>query len=266
METTEPKTLDLSFQDYTQRQLHEISLEGIQASVNQISPSGHFSFRNSNWVPEPYEGFAILSMTQDNPGNVHLNERLKELQIEIESIFNHPGTFYSLPTVSYHQTIANTLSAERFQKHIKVPGLEKDYPEIIGNAFRKIHSFNENEPIRMSMVGLSIFRTAIGILGIFKKEDDYFRILRFRQKFYSNHPLQELGIRMTRPFIGHITLGYFEKVPDPGEAQLLSNKIQELNHELFKVPPVFFISQAGLRKYLNLSQFDRKDEFPYHSF
>jgi len=266
METTEPGTLDLSFQDYTQRQLHEISLEGIQASVPKIMPSGHFTYKNSYWDPEPYEGFAILSMIQDNPGNHVLDEKLREIQIEIASVFQNPGSYYSLPPASYHQTIANTLSAERFQKHIQIPGLEKEYPEIIENSFRKIRSYHENEPIRMSMVGLSIFKTAIGILGIFKKEEDYLRILRFRQKFYSHHPLQELGVRMTRPFIGHITLGYFEKSLLDSEAESLSRKVQELNEEIFTAPPVFFISQAGLRKYQNLSQFDRKDDFPYHHF
>jgi len=266
MESTELGTLDLSFDQYTQRQLIEISPEILEKSIQEVRPSGHFQYLDTYWEPQLYEGFAIISMLEDNPGNHVLDEKLREIQKEIGKTIQDTGSYYSLPPSSFHQTIANTLSAERFYKHVKVPGLEQEYPEIIQNSFRKIRSYHENEPIRMSMVGLSIFKTALGILGIFKKEDDYLRILNFRQKLYSYHPLQELGVRMTRPFIGHITLGYFEKALNETNSKNLLKLVEEINADLFNAPPVFFITQTGLRKYQTLAQFDRKDHFPYHKF
>jgi len=266
MESTQLKSMDLSFLDYTQRQLSEISPEGLHRGLSQLEVSGHFHFSNQTWTSNSYEGFAIISMVTDNPGNQSLMDQIIQIRNQIESAFIKEGSFYSLPVSSYHQTLANTLSAEKFQTRIGIPGKEKDYTEIIRNSFHKIRSYHENEPIRMSMVGLSLFKNAIGLLGIFKKEEDYKRILNFREKFYGFQPLQEYGVQMTRPFIGHITLGYFEKQLLEVEKENLNQVLLKINQELFKSPPFFFISQTSLRRYHSLSEFYREDFFPVHQF
>jgi hypothetical protein len=104
------------------------------------------------------------------------------------------------------------------------------------------------------------------VLGIFEKETDYQRILRFRSGFYSDPVLAALDVRMTRPFIGHITLAYIERDLTGQQRQQLAEAVHALNRQLKAVEPIFSIFSTGLRRYEHLSSFLRKDNFPRYHF
>ena len=84
----------------------------------------------------------------------------------------------------------------------------------------------------MRLIGLSIFGTALGLLGVFENEVDYCRILDFRSAFYSDPGLQALDIRMTRPFIGHITLAYIESDLHAWQREKLAAAVHNINRSL----------------------------------
>jgi hypothetical protein len=167
-----------------------------------------------------------------------------------------------LSVESFHQTVANTVSADRFEKNIAAAGLEDQYPQIIEQAFNAIHLPDFSEPVKMKMVGLSIFGTAIGLLGIFENKTDYERIANFRKDFYLNDRLAQLDVKMTRPFIGHITLTYIEHPLSEEEKQQLSNTILALNGQLTKEENYFYLSNTTLRQYNNLGTFYTQNNYP----
>jgi hypothetical protein len=109
---------------------------------------------------------------------------------------------YPLPADSFHQTIANTLSAERFVEHIVDTGLSSTYPQIITEAMAQIAPVSVLEPIAMRLIGLSVFGSAIGMLGVFENEKNYQRILAFRRQLYDNPALQAIGIRAPVHLLG----------------------------------------------------------------
>jgi len=115
------------------------------------------------------------------------------------------------------------------------------------------------------MAGLSIFGTAIGILGVFENADDYNRILSFRTNFYNDEQLAQLDVKMTRPFIGHITLTYIEQNLNKNQKDHLADVINELNETLTEEENYFYISCTGLRSYHHLAEFIKKDNYPVHS-
>jgi len=262
----EPATsiCDLSFEAYNKRQLYEVSAERNRERALNTKPAGNFVYNNNLWEPNEYEGFAVVSMLNENPDNEVLANRLAEIQKELQYNLQPTYAFYQLPAESFHQTVANTLSDDRFKQHILEAGLEKTYPSMIDDAFENIPQIEKEEPIRMKMAGLSIFGTAIGILGIFENEDDYNRITHFRSGFYSDHQLSQLDVKMTRPFIGHITLAYIEHILNKNQKDHLAVVINEINESLKFEENYFNISVTGLRRYHHLAHFIKQDNFPAH--
>ncbi|MFM9837803.1 MAG: hypothetical protein ACKVOQ_06025 [Cyclobacteriaceae bacterium] len=257
---------DLLFDDYNRRQSLEVSIDSINQSSFNTKQAGHFIFENDFWSPLPYEGFAVVSMLDEDKVNEPLSNRLVGLQKDLRLVVEPSNGFYFLPPESFHQTIANTLSADRFNKHIVETGLEVAYPDLVKKAFETIPVFQLNQPIRMKMIGLAVFGTAIGILGIFENESEYKAITQFRSAFYNDAGLSQLDVKMTRPFIGHVTLAYIESDLDVNQESQLAHAMNEINESLKSEMNYFAISSAELRRYHHLAEFTRKDNFPIFRF
>jgi hypothetical protein len=255
---------DMSFADYDKRQLFEISVDRNKQRALGAKPAGNFCYHDNSWHPQEYEGFAIVSMLSDNEGNEPLTARLVQIQQELQYNLPPQSAFYYLPSQSFHQTVANTLSADRFKNNILYAGLEEAYPGMVKNAFNHIPVAEGLEPIKMKMVGLSIFGTAIGILGIFENEDHYNRIANFRTGFYADEQLAGLYVKMTRPFIGHITLAYIENSLNINQKKHMPGVISEINQALSQEENYFNISNTGLRRYHHLAEFIKQDNYPVY--
>jgi len=256
---------DIPFEEYNKRQLYEVSAERTRERAFNAKPAGNFLYNGSAWLPQEYEGFAVVSMLSENEGNEPLATRLGEIQKELQYNLQPTYAFYQLPAESFHQTVANTLSADRFKNNILNAGLEEAYPKMISDVFNSIPNAENDVPIFMKMVGLSIFGTAIGMLGVFENEDSYNRIISFRSGFYSDNQLAKLDIKMTRPFIGHITLAYIEHLLNKNQKDHLATVINEINESLSQERNYFNISNTGLRRYHHLAEFIKQDSYPVKS-
>lgn len=257
---------ELSYATYQERQQRETTQAQLHHRASQLHEAEHFAYQQGQWERRPYEGYAILSMVDTNPGNNGLRESLQTMQARMQACFNDPAAFFPLPVESFHQTVANTLSAGRFHEHIVANGLVDDYPSLVRQAFSTIPPATETSPIQMRLVGLSLFSSAIGILGTFDNEADYDRILLFRERFYADEALNRLTVRRTRPFIGHITLAYLGALLSDGEKNRLVATCADINQALVTEPLFFTISTTELRSYPNLAQFDTKPGYPVYSF
>src|SRR5579872_5187441 len=132
--TTATARVDLAFDEYTARQYRELDEDRLLERAMQLRPSGNFRYEGMNWQPRPYPGFAVISMVDEYPGNGALRGILTAAQKGLIERCPWEGAIYLLPPDSFHQTVANMLSAERFVKQIVEPGLEGEYPEIVARA------------------------------------------------------------------------------------------------------------------------------------
>ena len=255
---------DMPFEEYNQRQLHEISADRNKERALSAKPAGNFYYNGTIWQPLEYEGFAVVSMLSSHHDNKSLTARLLKIQEELHYNLSPQNAFYQLPAESFHQTVANTLSADRFKKYILNAGLEGSFPAMVSDVFDELPVAKAGESIRMKMVGLSVFGTAIGILGIFEDEDDYNRIVKFRSGFYGDQQLAKLDVKMTRPFIGHITLAYVEHDLTKNQKDHLASVINEINESLLYEENYFTIADTGLRRYHHLAEFLKQDNYPIH--
>ncbi len=277
---------DLSLADYMARQFRELEPGRLLERAMTARCSGNFRYNGgaayggsasngipahsgpvpvgSAWAPQPYPGFAVVSMVDEDPGNERLPDALEAIQAELLGRCPWEGALYPLPAASFHQTVANTLSEERFLRYIVRPGLEGMYPDLVAEAFERmpVHPVLE---LPMRLIGLSLFGTALGMLGVFEHAADYGRVLDFRSAFYANVGLQALDIRMTRPFIGHITLAYIEADLTARQREELAAAVHTINRSFGNTVPVFDLARCGLRRYHHLSAFLREADYPqYH--
>ncbi|TDX00839.1 hypothetical protein [Dinghuibacter silviterrae] len=278
---------DLSFDEYTARQYRELEPEHLLTRALTLQPSGHYRRNGRGWVSLPYPGFAVVSMVDREPLNQDLPGILESVQAALWEHCPWGESLYFLPASSFHQTIANTLSEDRFIEHIARPGLEGAYPQRVAEAFARIPRFagaavaaataedapgpraakaepEPGAPIRMPLAGLSIFGTALGVLGVFEEEESYQRILHFREHFYKDPAVRAFDVRRTRPFIGHVTLAYVETDLTTMQREELGAAVHSLNQAMFAARPVFHLAPAELRRYENLSAFERRPTFPQY--
>jgi len=264
--SNEVRVRELAFHAYNQRQNLEVSAERITETATKVSPAGNFSFDGRNWVPNEYMGYAVVSMLDANPGNEELSKLLTEIQASLAENLQPVNGFYMLPKESFHQTVANTLSDNRFKTNILNAGIEPVYPDMVKQAFDKIPAARLQTPIKMRAAGLSVFGTAIGMLFTFDNETDYNRILRFRAGLYDDEKLAGLDVKMTRPFIGHITLAYAEQKLNKNQKEYLATIVNEINEQVRSKKNYFLISNTGLRRYDHLAEFCNADNYPVYNF
>lgn len=256
--------MDLSYKNYIDRQFRELEEDRLLERAFALRPSGNYWRNGSGWVPQSYPGYGIISMVDENHENDGLSNMLRAVQADLIEQCPWEESIYLLPHSSFHQTVANTLSEERFMEHIQRRGLEPVYPDLVARAFTRLPSL-PHRILPMRLIGVSIFGTALGALGVFDSEPAYQRILDFRAGFYADPHLSSLDVRMTRPFIGHITLAYIETDLDVAQRKALAAAVYDINKQFDEVKPVFNLPLTGLRRYHHLSAFHREEDYPrYH--
>lgn len=257
---------EFTWETYQERQLAEIKPERLAVSAAQVRPGGKFHRSAVRWVPAPYRGYAIVSMVDGNPGNKSLACELPRVQKRLEQLLDSEDAFAMLPPSSFHQTIANTFSAERLERHVVARGLEADFPGLVADAFSGLPPVTRDEPLILRLIGVSIFRTAFGLLATIARPSDFRDIIHFRDHIYSHPSLRRVDIRRTRPFVGHVSLGYIERELSASEQHHLATSCARLNAELAKAQLLLHIAHAELRWYDDLAAFNAGDGFPRHWF
>ncbi|MBC7921477.1 MAG: hypothetical protein H7Z75_10380 [Ferruginibacter sp.] len=257
---------EFDYPAYQQRQHLETTKKQLVERARKLRKADHFALEGGQWKSLPYVGYAVVSMVDNNPGNESVGNRLREMQSRLAKGFRRPSAFFPLPPDSFHQTVANTLSNERFRQHIADKGLAADYPALLGKAFGEFPAAIHSGPIRLRLGGLSLFSSAVGVLGTFEEEGDFQRVLDFREHVYSNAGLNGLGIQRTRPFVGHVTLAYLEEELTRQEKAVLINTCVAINHELKNQALHFLLSRTELRRYQDLAGFHTEPGYPSYSF
>jgi hypothetical protein len=246
---------ELSWLAYQERQHHEITRPRVAERAASMRPGGKFRFHAGHWRPEPYVGHALASMVDGFAGNAALRPQLEALQAELSYAVADPSALYLLPSDSFHQTVANTLSADNHRHFVIERGLEDDYPRLVTETLGDLPEPHGREPVCLRLIGLGIFSTAIGALGVFDRESDFQRVLAFRDNFYGHDRIGNLGIRRTRPFIGHVTLAYIEAPLDDAGRDRLVDTVDSLNRLIATREFHFRLPRVELRAYSHLAEF-----------
>jgi hypothetical protein len=252
---------ELNYSTYEIRQRHEITLDQLQARAQLLKQGGRFTREaDGSWVPTPYPGFAMQALMLPEGPNAATYQKLEGIRDEL--VRGHETCLAPLPSHSFHQTVANIFSADRLEKAIVEKGLLAAFPNLVAGGVKDIFPPEDTSPVCMDLIGISLFRTAIGVLGVFANERDFERVIDFRERFYSHRKLKELGIERTRPFIGHVTLAYVEAEMDKPTRESLAKHIHSINQTHFEQPLPFAMRNVQFCRYDNLTEFFPRYDYP----
>jgi hypothetical protein len=261
---TDNEVTDLSCVDHEERQRCAISARGLTLAAAKLGTGGKFRRIGRIWQPRPYAGVAVVSMVDEGRENASTVAAINALRTRLADELDTEAC-YLLPVDSYHQTIANTFSGERYQRHIIDGGHQQVYPTLLHQAFAEFDAPDSEAP-KMQLIGLALFGAAFGLLGIFANVEHYQRIASLRQQFYGYQPLRALGLVRTRPFIAHVTLGYFERELDRRQREHIVDLFTEINRTLGEKPLGFLMRRAQARCYDHLATFVPRPEYPTFNF
>jgi len=258
---------DFDYATYSDVQYHSISESHIIKKCGELKVSDKYTFQNNTVLIKPYLGYAVVSMLMEQQKNENVLHAIRKINNQLNLLQNTVQPYlYFLPEDSYHQTIANTLSASRYTENILAKGLENEYPQIISEILKPIKLSQSNEIIHMKMIGLNAFGSCLALLGVFETEHDYSKIVSFRNQFYESDTAKKHNIKWTRPFIGHITIAYLANDIETTSRNALSKAIIDINKQVDWTPLIFSIRKAELRKFENLSSFIKSEHFPEFTF
>lgn len=253
---------ELAHTAYEVRQYREVGRAGLTARAEKLAPGGRFRCVDGVWQPQSYVGHAVVAMVANDPANAALEAKLRETQAALHGAVAADDLLYALPTASWHQTVANTLSAERYERQVVDAGRAGDYPHEVGRVLGELSGLAERETVRMRMIGLAFFGSALGVLGAFDEPAEFHRVLVWRERFYGRPEIAAWDIRRTRPFIGHVTLAYLGRMPTAAERAGLLAAAEAINTTLWREPVEFAMPYAELRSYWHLAEFTGLPELP----
>lgn len=251
---------ELEYHFYETRQREEISLPQLQNRAKELKSGGKFTqSEDGSWQPVGYPGFAMQAMLYPKGENQQTYAQLEKLRDRLTDGFE--DTLAPLPSPSFHQTVVNTFSDKRLEENITTKGLLMAFPNLIAGAVKDYAPPTHDDPVVMNLIGISFFRTAIGVLGVFENQEHFERIIQFRKFFYNHKKLTALNIERTRPFIGHVTLVYVGKELSEDQQNKLAEHVDAINQDI-KEPLPFQMKIAELCRYDDLSAYHPKYDYP----
>ena len=130
----------------------------------------------------------------------------------------------------------------------------------------KIFAESENiltgvDSLDLEVIGISIFPRAIAVCFI-PTEASYEKLIKLRQLIYQNKQIINLGIEQQYDFVGHVTLGYFNEIPEDLDYEKVESIVKTVNQEwITNDLPMFNIKQWELRKFSDMLTYTRQPEW-----
>jgi hypothetical protein len=258
--------LDENYQIYLNRILRNTLAESHKAQVQHIQTSPKFERSGGTWQPTPFPGYTIITPPGADDGkNAPLYSTLAEFQTQVSQQLG-TDCFIPIPAASFHVTLADLIWADAYSHAQTVAGFNEKLQAQVDQSFQHCSPFLVGQPIRFQVVGLMVMTRAIAMALAATDEVGYYNILNLRRSLYQNPGLIEIGIEQQYHFTPHITLGYFGDLSDVDRQQLSTN-LEQLNQAwLGNSPQEFWVHQAELRQFSNMTQYDRQANWPRLTF
>ena len=262
--------MDETYQTYVNR-VAGLSLPGKYGSqLQNIQESPKFkSHTEGKTEPAPFPGYSVITPPWgEESENTEFYSNLKAFQQQLLQQLNQ-GLLLPVPPESFHLTLADLIWEEAYREVVrKNPEFEEQLRWHIAESFQQYQQFaDKSSPVQWQLLGLMIRPRALNVCLVPKDEASYQQILQLRRSIYQNANLIELGIEQQYHFTAHITLGYFGKIsPDLDRANLAKTLAALDQHWLETEPQVLKIHRAELRKFEDMTRFEREPHWPMLEF
>lgn len=258
--------MDENYQIYLNRILRHTLPETYKAQVQHIQSSPKFYRNEQGWQPTDFPGYTIITPPGQADGkNLNIYAVLEDFQQRVSHTLGQ-DCFIPIPATSFHLTLADVIWAEAYEHARQAVGFDRKLQAQVAQSFQQCSPFLLGEPIRFQVVGVMVMTRAIAMALAATDEVGYYNILNLRRSLYQNPGLIEIGIEQQYHFTPHITLGYFGDLSQVNQAQL-SQQLDELNQTwLNSSQQEFWVQQAELRQFSNMTHYDREADWPVLRF
>jgi len=218
--------------------------------------------------PVSFPGYSIITPIagedSDNKDFYYQVERVqKHLADQLGRDFLIP-----LPPASFHFTLADLIWDESYRQAAAAnPDFEQELQRQTRLSFQEYQSMSNNEPLSWQLWGLVTRPRAIMACLVPKDQASYEAVVKLRRAIYQNSGLIGLGIEQQYDLTAHITLGYFDHIPNSLNRDRLCICLSQMNdHLVEREVPKFTIKQAELRKFEDMVQYKRESDWAVVNF
>jgi 2'-5' RNA ligase len=258
--------LDENYQIYLNRILRNTLPETYKAQVQHIQPSPKFQRQGDRWEPVSFPGYTVITP----PGQTDAKnaEFYSSMASYTEQITAKLGSDLFIPVApsSFHLTLADVIWDSAYLHAHKDPEFDGRLQQQIKQSFQQCQAFSIGTPIRFQAIGLMVMTRAVAVALAATDEMGYHNILNLRRSIYQNAGLMQLGVEQQYYFTPHVTLGYFGDLAGV-DRDALSHQLDDLNQPwIGTAQQEFWVHQAELRKFSNMTTYDREADWPTFQF
>jgi hypothetical protein len=253
--------LDDTYQDYVNRVAPMTLPVTHRQQVQHIQKSPKFADGKALSFP----GYTLTNPPwEDDSPNETVYQHLKTTQDYLKEKLGD-NLFIPIPPSSFHLTFADLIWENNFRNtQAKNPQFEEQICDRIQHSFKLYQQeYPIAQPIHFQLLGLTVFTRGIVICLAPAKEKSYEQIRHLRRAIYQNQKLIELGIEQQYDYTAHITLGYFDEIPQDSDREKIVEVLASLNDQLVENPlPELIVKEAQLRQFDDMLRYYRHDHFP----
>ena len=256
--------MDESYQEYINRVARLTLPSACAMQLQSIQQSPKFVAGK----PVSFPGYSVITppATEDN-ANKNFYHQVETLQ---QQLLQQLGTdfFIPLPAASFHFTLADLIWDESYRQVVAAnPNFDRELQQQTLASFQEYQSSSPHEALTWQLWGVITRPRAIMACLVPKDQASYQAVVQLRRALYQNSGLIGLGIEQQYDLTAHITLGYFDQIPNSLNRDRLCIVLSQINDRLVESElPKFTIKQAQLRKFENMIQYHREPDWGVVNF
>jgi hypothetical protein len=259
--------LDENYQIYLNRILRNTLPDTYKAQVQHIQSSPKFQrAANGSWQATDFPGYTVITPPgEDDAKNLALYQHLAKYQTQVTEKLGLDA-FIPVSSASFHLTLGDVIWDSAYTHASQDPTFDDKLHQQISQSFQQCSPFSLGQPIRFQAIGLMVMTRSLAVALAATDEVGYHNILNLRRSIYQNSGLMEIGIEQQYYFTPHVTLGYFGDLAAVNRDQL-AQQLDELNQPwIGSNQQEFWVHQAELRKFSNMTTYTREADWPVFRF
>lgn len=256
--------MDESYQEYINRVARLTLPSACAVQLQSIQQSPKFI----EGKPVSFPGYSVITPPAvEDSANQNFYRQVATLQ---QQLLQQLGTdfFIPLPSDSFHFTLADLIWDESYRQVVAANSkFDQELQHQTAASFEEYQSESQNEPLTWQLWGVITRPRAIMACLVPKNQASYQAVVKLRRALYQNSGLIGLGIEQQYDLTAHITLGYFDQIPNSLNRDRLCIVLSQINDRLVESElPKFTIKQAQLRKFENMVQYSREANWAVVNF
>lgn len=213
-------------------------------------------------VAVSFPGYSIITPpAEEDSGNQDFYQRLQASQQELGEKLDR-DLWIPIPSESLHLTLADLIWNDSYRHASQDPEFDQKLNQAIAQSFASFQSVQTHQPIRWQVFGMIVMPRAIGVCLVPRDEVSYNELVQFRRAIYQNPSFMALGIEQQYHFTAHITFGYFGTIPSDLNRDHVSSIFSEFNHQWMDSHQEFVMKRAELRKFEDMTRYERQENWP----